>query len=212
MNVRLVVEKGAKRRRTFTVEKSEVVIGRRKGIGIRIPSSQVSRQHCRLYEENGVLMVEDMDSSNGTFLNEVAVLGPEMVQPGDLLQVGPVTFVVEYELSNQAMNRFDGGEMEVEEVFEAIEIDEDAEQLPKTAVMEELAEAEILEDNEPVPLEAVAEDSEDEWALPLEMDESDEDDAFWDEAEFEKSSSVPMEDHEQFRDFLSQLDDTDSDK
>jgi hypothetical protein len=50
------------------------------------------------------LTVEDLNSSNGTFLNGERVLGSEAVRPGDHLQVGPLTFVVEYELTQDGLD------------------------------------------------------------------------------------------------------------
>src|SRR5439155_5938932 len=42
-------------------------------------------------------VLEDLASANGSWLNGVAVIGQEIVRPGDQLQVGPVTFRVEYQ-------------------------------------------------------------------------------------------------------------------
>ncbi|MGL4555258.1 MAG: FHA domain-containing protein [Gemmataceae bacterium] len=98
MKVKLVVERGGKRK-TLRVEPPVAVLGRARGNAVRIPSAQVSRQHCRLRIADGLVHVEDLGSVNGTFLNGRRVVGRETVRPGDQLDVGPVRFVVEYDIS-----------------------------------------------------------------------------------------------------------------
>jgi predicted component of type VI protein secretion system len=98
MIVRLVVE-GGRRRRVVEVRPPQAVVGRGHGNAVRIPSAEVSRRHCRLRLEDGLVTVEDLDSINGTFLNGRRVREAQEVRPGDRLGVGPVTFVVEYDLT-----------------------------------------------------------------------------------------------------------------
>ncbi|MBI1917292.1 MAG: FHA domain-containing protein [Planctomycetes bacterium] len=105
MEVRLVVERGARNGRTFWMHDPEMVVGRKKGCGLRIPSAAVSREHCRLQVFEGILTVEDLGSVNGTSLNGEAVTERQAVRPGDQLKVGPVTFVVEYQLDQAALDR-----------------------------------------------------------------------------------------------------------
>ena len=70
-----------------------VVIGRGEECKVRVPLASVSRHHCELFIEDDELMVRDLRSSNGTFVNKDRVAKRELV-PGDLLAVGPVVFVV----------------------------------------------------------------------------------------------------------------------
>jgi pSer/pThr/pTyr-binding forkhead associated (FHA) protein len=94
-----------KRKRVWTAQLSqkEATLGRAVGCTIRIPSGQVSRLHCRLRIEDGVVTVEDLESVNGTFINGKRVRQPEILHPGDNLAVGPVSFLVEYELSSTTL-------------------------------------------------------------------------------------------------------------
>jgi pSer/pThr/pTyr-binding forkhead associated (FHA) protein len=55
---------------------------------------EVSRKHCRLTKDKGQVRVEDLGSSNGTYVNGQRVPQADL-QPGDSLQVGPVVFVVQ---------------------------------------------------------------------------------------------------------------------
>jgi pSer/pThr/pTyr-binding forkhead associated (FHA) protein len=121
MDVRLVVEQGRRRLRVVRLRGPATRIGRARGSGVRIPSAEVSRQHCVLRVEGGLVTVEDLDSVNGTFLNGEAVVGCRVVRPGDRLHVGPVTFVVEYELTPQALERLrEDGDFD----YEIVEVDE----------------------------------------------------------------------------------------
>jgi pSer/pThr/pTyr-binding forkhead associated (FHA) protein len=70
-------------------------VGRHDDCQIRIRSSQVSRRHCELYEDKGNLMVKDLGSSNGTFVNGKRVLGQQILKPGDVLTIGGVTLRVD---------------------------------------------------------------------------------------------------------------------
>lgn len=68
-------------------------IGRGQECKLRIPLASVSRHHCELLEDDDELVVRDLKSSNGTYVNKERVARRELV-PGDLLAVGPVVFVV----------------------------------------------------------------------------------------------------------------------
>src|SRR5947209_18618036 len=104
MDVRLVIEKGRTRTREVRLPAEESIIGRQRGCTVRIPSAEVSRRHCVLRLEDGYLSIQDLGSVNGTFLNGMRVVNREVVRPGDHLEVGPVRFVVEYELTPAALD------------------------------------------------------------------------------------------------------------
>jgi pSer/pThr/pTyr-binding forkhead associated (FHA) protein len=71
-------------------------IGRGKGTTIILQHPLVSRQHCELYESAGQLMVRDLGSLNGTFVNNQRVTESPL-PAGELLTVGTVTFRAVYE-------------------------------------------------------------------------------------------------------------------
>src|SRR5438093_2757780 len=102
MDVRLVVEKGAKKKREIRLKSEDTIVGRRAGCDLRVPSASVSRRHCRLSFQDDLLMVEDLQSANGTFVNGKRIRDTHRVCPGDRLEVGPVTFLVKYKLSAAA--------------------------------------------------------------------------------------------------------------
>jgi pSer/pThr/pTyr-binding forkhead associated (FHA) protein len=74
-------------------------IGRGRGTTIMLPHPLVSRQHCELYEDGGRLMVRDLGSLNGTFVNNERI-NEAPLGSGELLTIGTVTFRAVYESSD----------------------------------------------------------------------------------------------------------------
>lgn len=72
-------------------------IGRGRGCTIMLPQALVSRQHCEIFESGGKLMVRDLGSLNGTFVNNQKIAEPSPVNSEELLSIGTVTFRVVYE-------------------------------------------------------------------------------------------------------------------
>lgn len=77
-------------------------IGRGRGATIMLPHPLVSRTHCELYESDGRLMVRDLGSLNGTFVNNQRVT-ESALPAGELLTVGTVTFRAVYETDDEAV-------------------------------------------------------------------------------------------------------------
>lgn len=92
---KLVVQRGARQRREIVLRPDRTtLIGRRRTCHICIPAPDVSREHCALVFENGKLIVRDLGSSNGTWVNGRQVKEAEL-HNGDTLTIGPVLFVVQ---------------------------------------------------------------------------------------------------------------------
>jgi pSer/pThr/pTyr-binding forkhead associated (FHA) protein len=73
---------------------AEILIGRDESCQIRLASSDVSRHHCALKQTSAGLLARDLGSRNGTYLNEVLMEDETLLQPGDLLRIGPIVFQV----------------------------------------------------------------------------------------------------------------------
>ena len=72
----------------------EVTVGRAAGCGVRVDDAYTSNLHARLYRRNGELWVEDLGSTNGTWVNAQRIASAVRVGKGDLLQVGGTVFEV----------------------------------------------------------------------------------------------------------------------
>jgi hypothetical protein len=73
----------------------DVIVGRGKKAQLRIDEVHVSRKHARLWVEGGDLLVEDLGSSNGTYLNGELLDMPAALAPGDRLRFDETEFTVE---------------------------------------------------------------------------------------------------------------------
>jgi predicted component of type VI protein secretion system len=76
--------------------KLPAVIGRGRDATLTLPHPLVSRKHCEISESDGYLLVRDMGSLNGTFVNNERVT-EAVLPPGDLLTLGTVTFRAVYD-------------------------------------------------------------------------------------------------------------------
>ena len=94
MQAVLVMFRSDGERRSFSIARDMTVIGRREDCDLRIPLGEVSRKHCRLVRDGDTLKLEDLGSSNGTFLNGQRVQ-EALLSPGDTIQVGPVAFALQ---------------------------------------------------------------------------------------------------------------------
>jgi pSer/pThr/pTyr-binding forkhead associated (FHA) protein len=65
-----------------------VSIGRSERSTIKLEDSYVSQSHARLYGRDGAWFVEDLGSTNGTFVNDRRVASPVQVRAGDVVRVG----------------------------------------------------------------------------------------------------------------------------
>ena len=67
----------------------ELILGRERGSAdLVIEDPGVSRRHARVFPDNGSLVVEDLGSSNGTYVNGERISGPVTLGAGDEVQLG----------------------------------------------------------------------------------------------------------------------------
>jgi pSer/pThr/pTyr-binding forkhead associated (FHA) protein len=67
-------------------------IGRAVECDIVITSKRVSREHARLVRDGRRVVLEDLNSTNGTLLNDERILEPMELRDGDMISVGDVKF------------------------------------------------------------------------------------------------------------------------
>jgi len=87
----LVVRAG-NRERTFT--KGRVIVGRGRDVDFRVEDPNVSRRHAAIFWSEGKVMIEDLDSTNGTLVNGYPV-SSTVIRPGDVIVVGDCRITVE---------------------------------------------------------------------------------------------------------------------
>ncbi len=72
----------------------QVTLGRAAGCGVKVEDAYTSSLHARLFRSGGQLWVEDLGSTNGTWVNAERLSAPIKLGKGDLVQVGGTVFEV----------------------------------------------------------------------------------------------------------------------
>lgn len=68
---------------------TETSVGRSPGCGVALTDDTfVSQVHARVFGRDGLVWVEDLGSTNGTYVNDARIDAPVPLRPGDRLQVG----------------------------------------------------------------------------------------------------------------------------
>ena len=93
---RLVVERapGHDRGMIYDLD-DEVVLGRGDRAEIRLEDPFASSRHARIYEQGNIIVIEDLGSTNGTYLNEELLETARPLHPGDRLRIGDSEFAFE---------------------------------------------------------------------------------------------------------------------
>ncbi|HEX7506232.1 MAG TPA: FHA domain-containing protein, partial [Polyangia bacterium] len=86
VNLSLTEKGGSTNELSF--DKEDVTVGRVRGNDIVLPKGNVSKHHCRLFVHGGELLVEDLRSTNGTYINGRKIGEPTPVSPSDKVFVG----------------------------------------------------------------------------------------------------------------------------
>jgi pSer/pThr/pTyr-binding forkhead associated (FHA) protein len=97
MIVKLLVVHGRPIGKVLLFGPGDYFLGRGPECHIRFNSDWVSRQHCLLRIEDDQAQLRDLGSRNGTLVNGRLLDGEHPLVGGDLLQVGPVVFKVDFQ-------------------------------------------------------------------------------------------------------------------
>jgi DNA-binding winged helix-turn-helix (wHTH) protein len=76
--------------RVLPLAEGENVIGRDPSCGVWLDQPGVSRRHARVVVADAGAEIEDLGSTNGTFVSEIAITGPHQLRDADIIQVGSV--------------------------------------------------------------------------------------------------------------------------
>ena len=89
MAFQLVMKNGPAPGKIYSLEKSEISIGREAGSDVFVNDVEVSRQHARLTDQAGNYILEDLGSTNGTYIND------ELVGNTEFPTTVPILFGIE---------------------------------------------------------------------------------------------------------------------
>jgi hypothetical protein len=79
----------------FALDKEQTVLGRSHQCDIYLASLAVSRQHSRITRRGSEFVLEDAQSSSGTYVNGLCIRGEHSLEDGDGIQIGP--YIIGYQ-------------------------------------------------------------------------------------------------------------------
>ena len=84
----LIMRQGPTPGATFTLEGDQINIGRESSNEVTINDAEISRRHARLTFQGGKYVLEDLGSTNGTFVNGQRLAGPRVLKAGEVVSFG----------------------------------------------------------------------------------------------------------------------------
>jgi pilus assembly protein CpaF len=84
---------GGTRRETF--EKEEITIGRVQGNDVILPKGNISKRHSRLVFKDNKVIIVDLKSTNGTYVNGKKITAPQVVKASDKIYIGDFTLQID---------------------------------------------------------------------------------------------------------------------
>jgi pSer/pThr/pTyr-binding forkhead associated (FHA) protein len=84
----LIMRTGPTPGAVFALEGDQLTIGRDSTNEITINDAEVSRRHARLTFQGGKFVLEDLGSTNGTFVNGQRLAGPRVLKAGEVVSFG----------------------------------------------------------------------------------------------------------------------------
>jgi pSer/pThr/pTyr-binding forkhead associated (FHA) protein len=95
----LIMRSGPTPGAAYTLEGDQLTIGRDSTNQIVINDAEISRRHARLTFQGGKYVLEDLGSTNGTFVNGQRLAGPRVLKPGEVVSFGEQIVLV-FEVTN----------------------------------------------------------------------------------------------------------------
>jgi pSer/pThr/pTyr-binding forkhead associated (FHA) protein len=94
MLVKLKILKGPSVGKEVKLPAPKCLIGRQEGCHMRAQSDAVSRQHCVIVTSENEVVIRDLNSRNGTLVNEQRIAEETVLLHGDIVRIGPLEFEV----------------------------------------------------------------------------------------------------------------------
>ncbi len=89
----LVIRQGPQAGMSFPLIGNNIIIGREEGLDISLQDPESSRRHSRISWQAGQYVIDDMGSTNGTFVNGVQITAAQVLNAGDSVGIGQTALV-----------------------------------------------------------------------------------------------------------------------
>lgn len=86
----VVTHDGPLKGRVLVIDEDELVLGRRDNSDLVLPDPHVSRAHAVVRRQSGVIWLEDLGSTGGTFVNGEQITGSQALKHSDIVRFGSV--------------------------------------------------------------------------------------------------------------------------
>ena len=97
MKIKLLCQNALASPREITIDRFPIELGRGVTVGVRIDDRWLSRRHCELSLGGERIVIRDLGSSHGTYVNGLRLTAAVALEDGDQLQIGLSHFLVQYQ-------------------------------------------------------------------------------------------------------------------
>ena len=107
MQVKLIVRSGSHEGKEIAISSEKFLIGRSESCQLRPKSESVSRKHCVIVLKENRVLIQDLKSRNGTYVNDkrLPVDKAKVLKAGDVLRIGKLVFEVSLEHGLQGVKK-----------------------------------------------------------------------------------------------------------
>ncbi len=88
---RLIVQNGPRQNEEFVIRQNTTLLGRSETCDIPLADQLVSRHHCHIIWDGVYCTLEDLRSTNGTFVNDQRLIEPHILRSGDMIRIASIT-------------------------------------------------------------------------------------------------------------------------
>jgi len=119
----LVFVSGVQQGQRVPLSGDRLTLGRGDKNSVRVEDEAASRNHAEVVRENGGLVLRDLQSTNGTFLNDRRVDGDMNLRPGDRIAIGGTTLLVQSDEASKTLSSVIFRDEETADLSEKVSLD-----------------------------------------------------------------------------------------
>lgn len=93
-NAEILLTRGPGAGRMLALDRDTLILGRDPRSDVVIDHPEVSRRHARIARQDNVWLIEDLNSTNGTFINGIEVSGSQALTAGDVIGLGEAVTLI----------------------------------------------------------------------------------------------------------------------